>query len=430
MGLPVASPSRRPVHVLRSSGASKVTQRNESLKRLLRKRLPWAGRLAVALAVLEIGLDYSTWVELNVATIYSLPLVLAAAARNRRLLWVLTFALACASFVVYFQQVHPGSFSWSEIFFVERLLSTTTVILTAVLLDAWTRLLDILDEQSRSLAEQNERLVTANDELRAHKEEIQRQNELLDRRRQEAEDASSRKSRLLASASHDIRTPLHAINLMADVIRRSATNPEIAVRVPSMAQRLQANALSLSGLLDEILDASSFDSGKIELRESEFSVERLLSEGYERFLPIAESKGLRLEIEFPHAPLQLHTDRPKLGRIVDNLLTNAIKFTDAGSVTLAARHTPQGEGLIQVRDTGVGMDSKDHDRAFGEGASAQRSGRDDDQGWGLGLPICERLAKMLGGTIETESEPSRGTVFTVCLPSSCVASRTVVSEDQ
>lgn len=428
MGSPVAPTLLRPVRVLRSSGASKVTQRNESLKRLLRKRLPWAGRLAVVLAALEIGLDYSTWVELNVATIYTLPLVLAAAARNRRLLWVLTLVLAVASFVIYSRQVHPGFFSWSETFFVERLLSTTTVILTALLLDLWTRLLDILDEQTRSLAAQNERLEAANVELLAHKEEIQRQNELLDQRRQEAENESLRKSRILVSASHDIRTPLHAINLMADVIRRSASNPEIAIRVPSMAQRLQANAVSLSGLLDEILDASSFDSGTIELRESEFSVDRLLMEGHERFLPIAESKGLRLEIELLQTPLQLRTDRTKLGRVVDNLLSNAIKFTDVGSVTLVARHMPEGAVLIQVRDTGVGMDRKGCDRAFGEGAAAQRHGREEDRGWGLGLPICERLATMLGGTIEVESEPNRGTVFTVRLPSSCVADRAVVSE--
>ncbi len=375
--------------------------------------------------MLEIGLDYSTWVELNVATIYTLPLVLAAAARNRRLLWVLTLVLAGASFVIYAQQVHPGFFSWSETFFIERVLSTTTVILTAALLDAWTRLLDILDEQSRSLAEQNERLEAANVELRAHEEEIQRQNELLDRRRREAEDESVRKSRMLVSASHDIRTPLHAINLMADVIRRSATNPEIAIRVPSMAQRLQANAVSLSGLLDEILDASSFDSGRIELRESEFSVERILTEGYERFLPIAETKGLRLEIELPATPAWLRTDRPKLGRIVDNLLSNAIKFTEAGSVTLVARQTPDVV-QIQVRDTGVGMAPKDSNRAF-DGAT-QRAAREDDQGWGLGLPICRRLATMLGGALEVESAPTRGSVFTVSLPSSCVVHRAVVSE--
>lgn len=405
-----------------------MTRRNESLTRLLRKRLPWAGRLAVALAALEIGLDYTTWVELNVATIYPLPLVLSAAARNRRLLWTLTLVLAGASFVIYSLQVHPGFFSWSETFFVERLLSTTTVIFTALLLDVWTRLLDVLDEQARSLAAQNERLEAANVELRAHKQEIQRQNELLDHRRQEAENESLRKSWMLVSASHDIRTPLHAINLMADVIRRSAVNPEIAVRVPSMAQRLQANAVSLSGLLDEILDASSFASGRIELRESEFSIDRLLMEGHERFLPIAESKGLRFEIELLQTPLQLRTDRTKLGRIVDNLLSNAIKFTDVGSVTLVVRQTPQGAVLIQVRDTGVGMDRKRGDRAFGDGASAQCNGREEDRGWGLGLPICERLTTMLGGTIEVESEPNRGTVFTVRLPSSCVAGRAVVSE--
>ena len=399
----------------------RVPTRTGLLKLLQHRPVPWAGRAAVLLAGVEFLLDIGTWVDLNVSIVFSLPLVLAAAARDRRLLWGLTLALLGATFAVYFIQIGPGRFMPGEPHFLDRVLAALTILLTAVLLDAWTHVLDMLDEQRRLLAEQNKRLESANLELVHHKEEIQRQNEALERRRQEAEEASGRKTRLLASASHDIRTPVNAINLMAEVIRRYAESPLLAAEVPGLAQRLQANAVSLSGLLGEVLDISSFDSGRVEIRCSEFSLNELLTETSHRLRPMAEAKGLRLITELPEPPLQLRADKVKLARVVNNLLGNAIKFTEQGSVTLSAERTPQDGALIRVRDTGLGIAPENLESVFGEFTQMPGRVHGADDGWGLGLAICRRLVKLMDGSIAVDSTLGCGTVFTVSMPAAYAA---------
>jgi signal transduction histidine kinase len=409
---------------------ARVPIRTKLLKLLQHRPVPLAGRFAVLLALLEVFFDYGTWVDLNVSIVYSLPLVLAAAARNRRLLWGLTLALLGATFAVYFIQIEPGHFLFAEPRFINRVLAALTIVLTAVLLDVWTHVLDMLDAQSRLLAEQNEGLESVNLALVHHKEEILRQNELLERRRHEAEEASGRKTRLLASASHDIRTPVNAINLMAEVIRRYAESPLLVGQVPGMAQRLQANAASLSGLLAEVLDISSFDSGRVEIRENEFSLNELLAEACNRALPKVEGKPLRLIPELPEPPLWLRTDKVKLTRIVNNLLSNAIKFTEQGSVTITAERKPQHGALIRIRDTGLGIAPENLKDIFAEFVQVHGSARGAEQGWGLGLAICQRLIKLIGGSIAAESALGRGTVFTVSLPASSVVDGRRDSEGQ
>lgn len=132
----------------------------------------------------------------------------------------------------------------------------------------------------------------------------------LDLRRREAEEGSVRKTRFLASVSHDIRTPVNAINLMAEVIRRAVDNPALAPQVPHLAQRLQANALALTELVSDVLDVARFDVGKVELQESEFAVNELLAEEHRQLLPLAADKGLALDLDLPDRPLWVRTDRP------------------------------------------------------------------------------------------------------------------------
>jgi signal transduction histidine kinase len=398
-----------------------MAERKALLEFLHRRTVPLAGVFAVLLAVVEILFDWGPWIDINVSIVYTLPLVLAAPARSRRLLWGLALVLVCMTFAVYYEQV-AGVFVLREPLFIDRVLAALTVVLTAGVLDAWTRALDILDLQGQSLIEQNEQLDAANRDLLRNREEIARQNELLDRRRQEAEEASGRKSRFLASVSHDIRTPVNAINLMAEVVRRTAENPLLATQIPDLAQRLQANALSLADLLSEVLDISTFETGRIKVHESEFSLNELLAEECRRLLPLAQAKALQLAAEPPDPPLWLRTDRTKLARILTNLVSNAIKFTDAGAVTITAALTLNG-ALIHVRDTGVGMAPEHLERIFGEFAQLRDPDRDPNEGWGLGLAICRRLIGLIGGDITVESRSGHGSVFTVRLPVSSVADR-------
>jgi signal transduction histidine kinase len=176
----------------------------------------------------------------------------------------------------------------------------------------------------------------------------------------------------------------------------------------------------LAGLLSEVLDTSSFESGTVEVHASEFSLDEMLTEWCRRLNTVAQAKNLQLDVEPPQSHIRLNTDRPKLGRILTNLVSNAIKFTNAGGVTISAGFTPDKGAVIRVRDTGVGMAPTDLERIFNDFARVRDAAHAPNEGWGLGLPISRRLAELIGGSIKVESEPGRGSVFTVYLPSSCV----------
>jgi signal transduction histidine kinase len=382
-----------------------------------------AGMLAVSLAALEVFFDWTTPIDVNVSIVYGLPLVLAAAARSRVLLWSLALILVLTIFAVYSAQTPPGIFSLRERFFIDRELSAITLLLMAGFLHARTLTVDALHEQRRSLDAHNVQLERANRELSWREETITRQNEELDRRRREAEEGSDRKTRLLASASHDIRSPVSAICLMAEVIRRSSDDPALAAQIPSLAQRLQANARSLANLVSHVLDASSFASGRISLHERKLSLNALLAEECGRLLPLAEAKGLHLAAELAEPAIWLRADKVTLARIVDNLLGNAIKFTETGGVTVTAELITEQAVLIRVRDTGIGIAPENLARIFDEYAQISNQGRDRTRGWGLGLAICRRLVEDIGGNITVESHLNRGSVFSVQLPASRVVDR-------
>ncbi len=359
----------------------------------------FAASLAVIVAGAEVLMDAATWIELNVAILYSLPLAIAAVARNRRLLWGLATGLIGATFAVYWMQVDAGDQAMRTSLFLDRVLAAICIVFSAVILDAWARAMDKLVLRDRAIAEQNAEL---------------------ERRRAEAEDLSMRKTQMLASLSHDIRTPLQAITLLSELVRRTAERPELAGKIPELAQRLQSNAVSVVDFLSEVIDLASFDSGRVAVNSSEFSLDALVAEQRQRLLALADSKSLEVRVEPAGARLWLSTDRVKLGRALANLISNAIKFTDEGRVTVRSGVLDDGSVVVQVIDTGCGMDAEHLDTVFGEyaqaGSSAQRSA-----GWGLGLAISRRMVRLLGGDIHVESRPGEGSTFSVILPPSCRA---------
>ncbi|HZP94066.1 MAG TPA: HAMP domain-containing sensor histidine kinase [Burkholderiales bacterium] len=340
---------------------------------------------ALLLAAVEIYIDWDTWIELNVAILYSLPLVVAAAARNRRLIWLLTLLLVASTFAVYALQIPPGAFTLREPFFVDRVLACATLLLIASLLHVLTLAADALDMRGT-----------------------------------EAEQASTRKSRLLASVSHDMRTPLTTINVMADLIRHTADDPALAARVPELARSLQTSALSMSDMVADVLDISAIDSGRVAAHTSEFVLGELLAQELQGFQPLARAKGLSLELRPAEAPIRLRSDKVKLARVVRNLVMNAIKFTDAGGVTVSSEIAADRAVLISVSDTGVGIAPENLDRIFGEFAQLRVATDAEKRGWGLGLAICRRLVAMMDGTVSVESTLNRGSRFTVRLPPECV----------
>jgi len=376
----------------------------------------FAGSFAIVVTVAAIAVDLGTWVELDIATIYGIPLVLAAYTRDRRLLWGLASVLLLVTFIAYALQLPVGSFAVREALFVNRVLDAIALLLIAGLPHIWMASLDVREAQSHLLREQNARLATANALLVAHEARIVRQNEELSRRREEADAASGRKTRLLNAVSHDIRNPVNTINVMAEVIRRSAEDPALVPQIPHMAKRLQANAESLVALVSEVLDIAQLDSGLLRLRESTFSLNEFVDAKCRDFATLAEAKSLHLRSEIPEPIVCVRTDRIKLDRIVSNLVMNAIKFTAQGGITVSVSVTGDGAAVIRVRDTGVGIQASELGRIFDEFAQLDLSVAHPARGWGLGLAICRRLASFIGASIGVESEPGQGSAFAVNLP--------------
>jgi signal transduction histidine kinase len=366
---------------------------------LLDRSMPVAGTLAIVVAILQAAADWTTWLELDVSAVYGIPLVLAAVARNRRLLWMLAACLLVMTFAAYATQIDTGLFSLDEPYFVNRVLSAVALILSAALCHVWIVAANRLAAQRRSLVEQNEEL---------------------DSLRRAAEEASGRKTQLLASVSHDIRTPLTTIDLIADLILRTTHDPALASQLPDLVGRLRRNTASLTDLVSALVGISSLDTGRVSLHNTEFSLNELLAQECERLLPLAQAKGLRLVVEAPAPPVRLLNDRVKLVRALSNLVGNAIKFTERGSVTVAACLTAEGSPLIRVSDTGIGISRGNLAHIFDEYGQLGNPGRDANKGWGLGLAICRRLVGVMGGSIRVESEPGRGTVFSMQLPADCV----------
>lgn len=352
--------------------------------------------LAVASMVVEVLLDWTTPIQLNVSVIYSIPLILAGLARERRLLWLLLIALLLMTFIVYAVQIR-GDHIVGALVLQNRVLSAVTMLLTATLMHIWTRALDALEQRDV--------------QIRSH-------NDDLERRRQETEQASKRKSLLLASLSHDIRTPLHIINLTARAISSEASRLGSAGNIPTLTQQQTANAISVANLVTDILDYSAFELGHIDVHPSDCAINGVLNQLRQRLAPLAEAKRLQLIVDAPPHSLHLRTDPVKFERVFTNLVMNAIKYTDTGSVRVSAGYKDSGGVRICVQDTGVGIPAEHRERIFDEFARLQTSA-ERGQSWGLGLPICRRLITLLKGTISVESSPGKGSIFIVELPLSC-----------
>jgi signal transduction histidine kinase len=364
------------------------------------------GALAIALAAAGVFADVTTWIQLNIAITYSLPLVLAAAARSRRLLWSLAFVLVLVTFMVYWLQDAHGSASIHDEYFINRLLAAVNIVLAAALLHALSRAAEILEARNRQLA--------------AAERELRQRNRELDLQRAEAEEASERKTRLLLSVSHDVRSPLTSINLMAELMSDAASSADRLAMLPGLAKNLRSHAQSLASLVTDVLDIAYFDSGRVALHESEFSLNELLADKCRSLEPLAAAKRLSLAIELPQPELWLRADRIKLARVLRNLVTNAIQYTARGGVTIAAAAMPDGGATIRVSDSGMGIAPEHVQRIFGDFTHLNRRASDPSSGWGLGLAICRRLTGLMGGEVSVESVPGRGSTFTVRLPRSRV----------
>jgi PAS domain S-box-containing protein len=242
----------------------------------------------------------------------------------------------------------------------------------------------------------------------------------LEMRRVEAEDASTRKSRFLAAVSHDIRTPANAISLLAELMERTSTGANFSKDAPELARDLKSSALSLVRLVSDVLDITRFDTARVDLNQVEFPLADMVSEECRTFGQMARDKGLEFTCDPPPASIIVRADRVKLGRILQNLMGNAVKFTHQGSVNVNGACTTEGEVQIRVTDTGPGIDPQHQQQIFDEYFQLKHVQRDSEKGTGLGLAICQRLAHAMSARIDVESAPGKGATFMLTLPKSMV----------
>ena len=228
----------------------------------------------------------------------------------------------------------------------------------------------------------------------------------IDERTRQLAAANDAKSRFLAAASHDLRQPVHALGLF--IAQLEETRDPDAVR--GLIERIAASSAALSELLDALLDISKLDAGSVDVHVRAFALQQLFDRIEQAFALAAQSRGLRLRVRPTH--FFVATDRILLERIVLNLVSNAVRYTQTGGVLVGARR--RGEHLtIEVWDTGVGIADEDRRRIFEEFYRLPGAGDERAKSYGLGLAIVERLAHLLEVPLQVRSVVGRGSRFSV-----------------
>jgi len=231
-------------------------------------------------------------------------------------------------------------------------------------------------------------------------------------------DASLAKDQFLAGMSHELRTPLNAIIGFTGTLLMRLPGP-LTGEQTSQLQVVQSNAWHLLSLIDDVLDLAKIESGKVELHFEPVVVQDVVNDVAEAVRGSAHAKNLHFGVDVPQEPVCISTDRRALRQIVTNLASNAVKYTEVGSVHMELVVASRGGRSyleLRVRDTGIGIDPNDIARLFApferiDSVTARKAG-----GAGLGLHLSRRFAELLSGTLECTSEPGSGSTFTLVLP--------------
>lgn len=286
-----------------------------------------------------------------------------------------------------------------------------------------------LETQTQKIQASEEELRVQQEELMQSNQELEERTSLLEERNQiivernieikqkaeELEQSTRYKSEFLANMSHELRTPLNSILLLSKLM---ADSEELDNEYNEYASVIQSSGQGLLSLIDEILDLSKIEAGKMELEIDELTTEEVVGDMRALFNPVAKHRNLAFNIEVAdNAPSIFVSDKMRLAQIIKNLLSNAFKFTEQGSVTLRIKYNEEHK-LMQfaVTDTGIGIPEQKQHLIFEAFKQADGSTRRRFGGTGLGLSISKELAKILGGTIELCSTEFEGSTFTLIIP--------------
>ena len=236
----------------------------------------------------------------------------------------------------------------------------------------------------------------------------------LEEKSRELEAASQHKSQFLANMSHELRTPLNAILGYTELIVDKIYG-DVPEKILDVMQRVQKSGRHLLSLINDVLDLSKIEAGQLQLSLKDYSFTDTLNTVVTSIEPLAAEKGLALTLEAaPDLPLGFGDDR-RLAQVLLNLLGNAVKFTDEGSVTVGASRS-NGEFLVSVADTGPGIPASEQQRIFHEFQQVDNSSTRTKGGTGLGLAIAKKIVEMHGGRLWLESELGTGSTFYFSIP--------------
>jgi signal transduction histidine kinase/DNA-binding response OmpR family regulator/CHASE3 domain sensor protein len=286
-------------------------------------------------------------------------------------------------------------------------------------LEAQTQKIQASEEELRV---QQEELLQSNQELEERSSLLEEKNQLIQERNldiqqkaEELEQSTKYKSEFLANMSHELRTPLNSILLLSKLM---ADNEDLEKEYTEYASVIQSSGQGLLSLIDEILDLSKIEAGKMDLEIAEVKIEEVVTDMRSLFTPIAKDKQLELQIEMnKNIPDIMSTDKMRVEQILKNLLSNAFKFTAKGKVSLILTVDETYRTIaFKVIDTGIGIAKEKLNMVFEAFQQADGSTRRRFGGTGLGLSISKQLAKLLGGEILLTSEEGVGSEFTLTIP--------------
>lgn len=249
--------------------------------------------------------------------------------------------------------------------------------------------------------------------MRAHLKAAERE------ARDGAERANQSKANFVATISHELRTPINTVLAYTDILSQGIDGPVNDGQARHLG-RMKASGKHLIQLIDELLSFARIEAGEEVVRPEPILLDEVVEASLELVRPLAALKGLRLRVERPSEPVQLHTDPVKLPQILVNLVANAVKFTAAGSVVIVVRIEGVAAELrviLEVTDTGVGLSMEDREHVFDPFWQKDPLSANSAGSTGLGLSVARQLARLLGGDLViTASEPSRGSTFVVSIP--------------
>jgi signal transduction histidine kinase len=256
--------------------------------------------------------------------------------------------------------------------------------------------------------------------MRAHLRDAERQSrEAAERARTEAEDANRSKANFLATISHELRTPMNAVLGYTELLADEVSGPVTAMQKNHL-ERARASGRHLLELIEDLLGYARIEAGEEVARTETILLLDVVERSLVLVRPLAEKKGLRIEVERPEMPVELHTDARKLCQVLVNLLANAVKFTEIGHVLLRVRVEGEARDVkifLEVVDTGQGIAPEDHEHIFDPFWQADPSLTRIAGGTGLGLSVARRLARLLGGDVTVkDSTIGMGSTFVMSMP--------------